>query len=164
MKRTRVLLCDDTEDILLLMSMELGFHDDIEVVGAAHNGREAVELAERLQPDVVILDLAMPVMGGLEALPRILEVARTKVIVLSGLDASNVASQALELGAALYLEKGVAPDEIAEIVKEVAARPGVHTPRDAVNEATAAAPGGVVVVAVEPDEEARASIDVELRK
>ena len=164
MKRTRVLLCDDTEDILLLMSMELGFHDDIEVVGAAHNGREAVELAERLQPDVVILDLAMPVMGGLEALPRILEVARTKVIVLSGLDASNVASQALELGAALYLEKGVAPDEIAEIVKEVAAGPGAHTPRDAVNEATAAAPGGVVVVAVEPDEEARASIDVELRK
>ncbi|MFN2488451.1 MAG: response regulator [Actinomycetota bacterium] len=122
---TRVLLCDDTEDILLLLSMELGFHEDMEVVGAAHNGRQAIELAQRLQPDIVILDLAMPVMGGLEALPRILEVSpRTKVVVLSGLEDGNMAARALALGADRFLEKGLDPDEIATVVKEVA-----HTAR-----------------------------------
>ncbi|CAN5649439.1 hypothetical protein BH24ACT26_BH24ACT26_06590 [soil metagenome] len=163
MSRTRVLLCDDTQDILLLLSMELGFHDDIEVVGAAHNGKQAIELAGRLQPDVVLLDLAMPVMGGLEALPRILEVAPdTKVIVLSGLDAANMASQALELGAERYLEKGVPPDEIADIVKEVARRPTRDGARS--DDITAKTLSSLVIVIAENEDRVRHSMDVSLRE
>jgi chemotaxis response regulator CheB len=67
----RVLLCDSADDVLLMLSMELGFHDDIDVVGAAHDGRSAVAIAERTRPDVVILGLDLPVLGGLDALRRI---------------------------------------------------------------------------------------------
>jgi DNA-binding response OmpR family regulator len=160
MRRTRVLLCDDTEDILLLLSMELGFHEDLEVVGAAHNGAQAIDLAARLQPDVVILDLAMPVVGGLEALPRILEVSSARVIVLSGLDATNVASKALELGAARYLEKDVDPDEIAAVIREVAAS-RESSGGGGKNEGSLSS---LVVVVAEGEPDLRESIDVNLRR
>jgi YesN/AraC family two-component response regulator len=119
----RVLVCDDTEDIVLLLSMEFGFDPDIEVVGSAGNGVEAIALAGRLQPDVVLLDLAMPVMDGLQALPEIRRVAPgTKVIVLSGFDAGAMAPKALSRGAIRYLEKGLTPSDIAVVVKQVAGR------------------------------------------
>lgn len=124
MSRTRVLLCDDTKNIVLLLSMELGFNEDIEIVGAAENGKQAIELARVLQPDVVLLDLAMPVMTGLEALPGIREVAPgAQIIVLSGFEAQSMASKALELGARRYLEKGTSPDDIAAAILETAGSP-----------------------------------------
>ena len=122
---TRVLLCDDTKDILLLLRLEFGFDPDVEVVGTAENGVEAIELAGRFRPDVVVLDLAMPVMDGLEALPEIKRVSPdSAVIVLSGFDASAMASQAIELGADRYVEKGTSPSEIVRMVKETVSRDG----------------------------------------
>lgn len=120
-RRTRILLCDDTRDIVMLLASELQLHPDLEVVAEADNGRAAIDLAERHQPDVVVLDLAMPEMDGLEALPAILEAAPgAGVVVLSGFEARAMEAKALALGARRYLEKGVAASEIAHVVREVA--------------------------------------------
>lgn len=119
--RTRVLLCDDTRDIILLLGAEFELHSDLEVIAEAANGKDAIALAADLQPDVVVLDLTMPQMDGLEALPQILKAApNTKVVVLSSHDASALAPQVLRLGACRYIEKGAPADEIAQVVQDVA--------------------------------------------
>ena len=118
--RTRILLCDDTRDILILLSAEFGLHPDLEVVGEAANGREVISLAEAQQPDVIVLDLAMPEMDGLEALPEIQEVApQAKIIVLSGFEARGLESKVIALGARRYVEKGTPASDIAGLVREV---------------------------------------------
>ena len=118
--RTRILLCDDTRDILLLLGAEFDLHPDLEVVGEAVNGREVISLAEAEQPDVIVLDLAMPEMDGLEALPELRQVApRAKIIVLSGFEARGLASKVMELGARRYVEKGTPASDIAGLVREV---------------------------------------------
>ena len=119
---TRVLLCDDTRDILMLLEAEFGLHDDLEIVGEAADGLEAISLAEQLQPDVVVLDLAMPKMDGLQALHRILEVSpRSRVIVLSAIEASTIARRVKSMGARDYVEKGVPASDITSAVRRAAA-------------------------------------------
>lgn len=119
--RTTVLLCDDTRDILLLLGAEFDLHPDLEVIAEAVTGRECVDLAEELQPDVIVLDLAMPVMDGLQALQVLKEVApAAKVVVLSAFEARSLESKALALGAQRFLEKGTAAADIAMAVREVA--------------------------------------------
>ena len=93
-----------------------------EVVGLAADGEEAVELARSQQPDVVLLDLAMPRMDGLQALPLILEaVPGVRVVVLSGFDKHTMADRALEAGAHRYVEKGLSTKELSHVVAEVLA-------------------------------------------
>ena len=116
-KRSTVLLVDDTVEIRYLLRMLLANVRLCQVVGEAQNGQEAVELAERLEPDIVILDVAMPVMDGLEALPRIREVSpETKVIVYSSFPEAR--EKVMDLGAFRYLEKGRDPHDVAEAVRE----------------------------------------------
>jgi DNA-binding NarL/FixJ family response regulator len=107
--RTRsVLLADDTADVRILMRslLELGGH--FTVVAEASNGEEAIEKAEVHRPDLVLLDLAMPVMDGLEALPEILRRSPdSKIAVMSGFARDRLADQALQLGAHGYIEKGI---------------------------------------------------------
>ena len=120
-RRTTILLCDDTRDIIMLLASELELHSDLEVVAEADNGRAAISLAEKHQPDVVVLDLAMPEMDGLEALPAILAAApQAKVVVLSGFEARAMEAKALALGARRYVEKGAPASVIAHVVREVA--------------------------------------------
>lgn len=110
----RVLIADDAPDIRLLLRMYLA-DSRLRVVGEATNGVEAVEMVKAEQPDAVILDLAMPVMDGLEAIPLIKEAApATKIVVLSGFDAQRMAERAMTLGAETYLQKGVALGEISQ--------------------------------------------------
>lgn len=110
----RVLIADDAPDIRLLLRMYLT-DTRLEVVGEATNGAEAVELATAEKPDAVILDLAMPVMDGLQAIPLIKEASPdTKIVVLSGFDADRMAERALKLGADTYLQKGVALGDISQ--------------------------------------------------
>ena len=112
----RVLIADDAPDIRLLLRMYLT-DTRIEVVGEAANGAEAVDLAGSHKPDAVILDLAMPVMDGLQAIPLIKNASPdTKIIVLSGFDADRMAERALGLGAETYLQKGVALGDIAQML------------------------------------------------
>lgn len=118
---TRVLLCDDSPQIRELVRIVLEVEGN-EIVSEAENGLEAVEAAERLQPEVVLLDLSMPVMDGLEALPEIRRVApEARIVVLSGFDNERLVSQALALGAERYVAKGGDPDEIVDAVEGKAA-------------------------------------------
>lgn len=103
----RVLVVDDTADIRFLLRLTLERDGRFEVVGEAGDGAEAIVAAARLRPDVVLLDLAMPVMDGLEALPQIrAQSAESKIVVLSGFNAREMSADALARGASSYLEKG----------------------------------------------------------
>ncbi len=116
----RVLVVDDhplTRDALAALLVQGGF----EVVGEAADGEEALELAERLQPELVLLDLSMPGMDGLEALPLVRSAApAAAVIVFSGFAADRMREPALALGAARYLEKGEPLSAVRAAVREVA--------------------------------------------
>lgn len=103
----RVLIVDDAEDLRSLLRMRMEMTDHLEVVGEAGDGVAAVEQARLLQPDLVMLDLAMPRMDGLEALPLIREaVPDVRVIVLSGFNESTMAANAKRAGADHYFVKG----------------------------------------------------------
>ncbi len=108
----------DIADLLELTLTKAGF----EVVGVAANGRECIELAEKLQPDMMVLDLHMPEMGGLEALPLIGEVSpRTKVVVHSAIGATFMTESTLAAGAVAYIQKGLTPKTIVKHLQRVAA-------------------------------------------
>jgi DNA-binding NarL/FixJ family response regulator len=120
MTGARVLLCDDCARVRELVRLVLEL-EGIQVVGEAGDGGAAIEEAGRCQPDVVLLDLSMPSMDGLEALPEIRRVApQARVVVLSGFDNPLIAERALELGAVRYVEKGARPEEIVAAVEEAA--------------------------------------------
>ncbi len=114
----RVLLCDDMHQVRLLLRTEMTLESDLEIVGEATNGAEAIEIARESQPDVVVLDLTMPVMNGLEALPRIREAApAARVIMLSAHGASEMEARAFAAGASLYIEKTASTSEIVQAVR-----------------------------------------------
>ena len=120
-ERIGVLICDDVEAIRALLSEAIGRRAGLQVVGEASDGHEAVSAAKRLQPHVILLDLSMPRLSGLDALPELRQVApAAQVIVLSGFTSSLVAAQALALGAARFIEKGAGVDEILGAIVEVA--------------------------------------------
>jgi len=89
------------------------------VVGEASDGNNAVVEATRLQPDVILLDLAMPIRSGLEALPELRQVAPdARIIVFSGFARAIVADEVMALGAAGYLEKGTDPGTIVATIEQ----------------------------------------------
>lgn len=113
----RVLVVDDAEDLRALLRARMESYDGLTVVGEAADGVAAVELASELQPDLVLLDLAMPRMDGLEALPLIrAAVPGVRVIVLSGFNQSTLAQKALEAGADHYVVKGGSMSRLLELV------------------------------------------------
>ena len=119
-----VLICDDNDAMRMLLGVIVGGSPKLEVVGEASNGNDAVAQATRLQPNVILLDLAMPVRSGLEALPELREVAPdARVIVYSGYAGKIVADEVLALGAASYLEKGAHPDMIVATIEHTLASP-----------------------------------------
>jgi DNA-binding NarL/FixJ family response regulator len=119
-ERIRVLLCDDVAMLRELLRYELEEDDGVVVVGEADNGLDGVRLVEELQPDVVILDLAMPGIDGLEALTQMRDTAHPPhVLVHSGFDAATMRERVLALGATAYLEKGGNLREVREAVRDV---------------------------------------------
>jgi len=103
----RVLLVDDARDIRVLLRRVFNADGSYEVVGEAVHGQAAIALADELTPDVVVLDLAMPVMDGLEALPALRRrLPDAKIVVLSGFDGTRMREPALLAGADAYVEKG----------------------------------------------------------
>lgn len=118
----RIVICDDQALFREALRTVLEQEDGLEVVGEGSNGSEAIELAESLRPDVFLLDVAMPVMDGLEALPHLRAVAPdTAVVVLTGLSSEDVRARALGAGAALVVEKGVDVAVITRSVREACA-------------------------------------------
>jgi DNA-binding NarL/FixJ family response regulator len=117
-------IVDDTPDIRLLTRMALEMDGGIRVVGEAANGLEGIDVVTVQQPDVVILDMAMPVMDGLEALPHMKRASPTsRVLVVSGFDTVTMSASATEAGADGYLQKGAPPAVLLERVRELAALP-----------------------------------------
>jgi CheY-like chemotaxis protein len=116
----RVLVVDDAEDIRMLLRLRLERSGAYDVVGEAADGMDAVEQAQALQPDVVLLDIAMPRMDGLEALPLIrAAVPNVHVIVLSGFSRDTLEDDALAAGAERYLLKGIRTNELLEAIADV---------------------------------------------
>jgi DNA-binding NarL/FixJ family response regulator len=120
MKRIRILLADDhmivREGIRALLEAE----DDIEVVGEAETGRQAVQLTQRLRPDVVVMDIGMPLLNGLEATRQILKAVRaTRVLILSAHGDDEYIRQAVLSGAAGYLIKETSADLLSKAIREV---------------------------------------------
>jgi DNA-binding NarL/FixJ family response regulator len=117
----RAFLCDDVPELRTLMRFALEEEGDIRVVGEAGDAETGVRHIGELQPDVVLLDLSMPGLDGLEAIPRI-HVASpgTGIVVFSGFTADRMSSPALALGADRYVEKGEPLDLVRVTVREVA--------------------------------------------
>lgn len=117
----KVLLADDQELIRQSLSFVMSRQEDIEMVGTAANGREALELVEEKQPDVVLLDIRMPEMDGVECTRRIKqEFPGIKVIILTTFDDDDYVFDALRYGASGYLLKGVSVDGLTNAVREAA--------------------------------------------
>lgn len=105
-RRVRVVVADDTEDMRLLLRMAIVLRSDLELVGEAADGEQAIQLTAALRPDLLVLDVDMPVLDGLSALPRLREVApETRVVILSASPASLHGRTALGAGAVAYVEK-----------------------------------------------------------
>ena len=126
-KAAGVLICDDSSSVRTLLGVILDTSPGLRVAGEAADGNEAIVQATRLQPAVIVLDLAMPNLSGLEALPELRRVAPdAQIVVFSGFAAASVAEQAIALGAVTYLEKGANPDLIvATIEAALANAPGL---------------------------------------
>ena len=114
--RPRILVVDDSSDIRLLIGRQLRSDGRYDVVGEAADGEEAVSATAALQPDVVLLDLSMPRMDGLQALPLVLGAAEgVSVVVMSGFAGAGMAERVLAAGAARYIEKGLRMDVLGVI-------------------------------------------------
>jgi len=122
----RVLVVDDSVFMQMAIRAMLKADPNIEVVGEAVDGERAVEMAERLKPDVITMDVAMPVLDGLEATRQIMAKAPAPIIMLSSLTEKGVVTtfQALELGAVDYVAKASSAIDIdlSTIAEQVAAK------------------------------------------
>ncbi len=117
----RVLLADDHDILRQGLQLLLETQQDIEVVGEARTGREAIELTLRLKPDVAIVDITMPDLDGLEACQRIRSQQQTtQVLILTMHESEEYFLQALHKGAAGYLVKKAAPTDLVTAVRTVA--------------------------------------------
>ena len=120
MKKIRVLIVDDHTLVRDGIRALLALASDIEVAGEAENGKEALEKVKQLVPDVVLMDLAMPVMGGLEATRRIRkEFTGTKVLALTQYDDSDYVIPVIEAGARGFVTKMAAFSELASAIQAV---------------------------------------------
>lgn len=121
----KVAIIDDSEDVRLLWRSELRHDSGFEVCAEGCDGRAAIEIAIAHQPDVMLLDLAMPGMGGLEALPLVLEVSpQTQVVVLTGFGRREFSRTAGALGACGFVEKHLRAGSLAHRLREALGEPG----------------------------------------
>ena len=127
----KVLVVDDQEMVRAGFSALLDAQPDLEVVGQAGDGAEAVELAADLRPDVILMDVRMPVMDGLAATRRILAAGppnQPRIIMLTTFDLDDYVYAALRAGASGFLLKHSTPDELAAAVRVVAAGDALLAP------------------------------------
>ena len=114
-----VLIVDDHTIVRDGISALLALAGDIEVIGEASNGNEAIQKVRELNPDVVLMDVSMPILGGLESTRRICKESRTKVIILTQYDDKEYVFPALEAGASGFISKVAASAELATAIRSV---------------------------------------------
>ena len=116
-----IFLCDDVPELRALLRYGLEEDDGLKVVGEAGTAQAGIDGVAASRPDVLLLDLSMPGMDGLEAIPRVREVSpETAIIVFSGFASDRMRQPALDLGAADYIEKGQPLEQVRETVRRVA--------------------------------------------
>ena len=129
MNKIRVILADDHLVVRMGLAAILRFEEDVEIVGEAEDGEEAVARCRELKPDVVIMDLRMPKLGGAEAIEAIRkENPSVRALVLTTFEASDDISRALAAGATGALLKNSSPGELAAAIRVVAAGGRVIAP------------------------------------
>jgi DNA-binding NarL/FixJ family response regulator len=120
MKRTTILLADDHTIVREGFRKMLELEPDLEVVGEAKDGRQAIALTKKLHPDVVLMDIAMPLLNGLEAARQVLkEIPATKVIMLSAHSDDAYVENASASGAAGFLLKQTSAHDVCRAIREV---------------------------------------------
>ncbi|MBB5892737.1 response regulator [Kutzneria kofuensis] len=124
----RVLLVDDQELMRMGFRMVLNAQEDLEVIGEAADGVDAVRLAEELRPDVVLMDVRMPRLDGVEATKQITEAGTAKVLVMTTFDMDEYALSALRNGASGFLLKDTPPADLVSALRSVASGDAVVSP------------------------------------
>ena len=129
MKPIRILLVDDHGLMRLGLATLMKYHKDLSVIGGADNGKEAVEQAKALKPDVIVMDLVMPVMEGVEATRRIhAEQPEIKIMILTTFGTSADVARAVQAGAVAALMKDTPNDELLNAIRAIAAGEHVFSP------------------------------------
>ena len=125
----RVLICDDQALVRGGFRAILGAQPDIEVVGEAENGAEAIALAERRLPDVILMDIRMPVLDGVEATRRLVaDGSPARILVLTTFDLDEYVHAAIRAGASGFLLKDVTPAKLLEAIRIVASGEALLAP------------------------------------
>jgi len=125
----RVLVADDEVLLRAAFSSLIEAEDDLAVVGAAANGQQAAELAEKLMPDVVVMDVRMPVLDGIEATRRITrDLPGSRVLILTTFDLDEYVFEALRAGASGFALKSRPPEELLSGIRTVAAGEALLAP------------------------------------
>ena len=125
----RVLLCDDQALVRSGFRMILDARDDLEVVGEAEDGREVIELAKGLDPDVILMDVRMPNVDGVEATRRLVDAgSRARIVILTTFDLDEYVYNALRAGASGFLLKDVQPAQLVDAIRVVAAGEALLAP------------------------------------
>lgn len=126
----KILLVDDQPLLLLGFRLILEGEADFSIVGEAANGEEAVRMVRELEPEVILMDVRMPVLDGIEATRQIVNSGSSaRVIILTTFDLDEYAFAGLQAGASAFLLKNVAPDELVHAVRVVASGEAVVAPR-----------------------------------
>jgi DNA-binding NarL/FixJ family response regulator len=119
MRRLQVLVIEDHPLMVEAIRVSLSSSDEFEIVGVAEDGGEALELAGRLRPAVVLLDLRLPGVDGLEILRRLKDsIPATKLVVLSACDESDIVELALRAGASAFITKRIDPHDLAAALRQ----------------------------------------------
>jgi DNA-binding NarL/FixJ family response regulator len=125
----KVVICDDQEVVCQGLKAILGTADNLKVIGIANNGQEALDLIEKKTPDVILMDLKMPVMNGIQATKEVKEIyPEVRVLVLTTYDADAWLFDAIRNGADGYLLKDTSREDLIQAIEEIAAG---ETPVDA---------------------------------
>ncbi|MEN3361152.1 MAG: hypothetical protein V7637_5134 [Mycobacteriales bacterium] len=142
----RVVVADDQALVRVGLKVLIDTEDDLELVGEAENGQIAVDMVRRTRPDVVLMDVRMPVLDGIEALRRIVAdpaLAHTRVVVLTTFELDEYVFEALRCGASGFLIKDTEPAELLRAVRVVAGGESLLSPsvtRRVIGELAARAP------------------------
>jgi DNA-binding NarL/FixJ family response regulator len=124
----RVLIADDQSLVRAGFRLVLENHTDIEVIGEASNGEEAIHSVARLKPDVVLMDIRMPELDGIAATRRITDSHPARVLVLTTYDLDEYVYDALQAGASGFLLKDTPPEQLAEGIRAVASGEALLAP------------------------------------
>jgi len=145
-RSTRVVVVDDQRLVRSSFAMMLSVEDDIDVVGDAADGAQAVELVRSLRPDLVLMDVQMPVMDGIAATEQIVAADLAKVVLLTTFDRDDYLFDGLRAGASGFLLKNTDPEDLVEAIRSVARGHALLAPEvtlRVIEAMSAAAPGGV---------------------